>query len=109
MSLRVVVIVCLAVTSAITFVAALRANEVMDFWREEYSRQDRSRAAALAPAPRTLSPAPATIRKAKPIGKPSREDDGREAARTGGRLYCVRACDGYYFPVNASGSDREDA
>lgn len=109
MSVRAFVIACLAATGALIGVAGLRANEVMDFWREEYSRQHRSRAAALAPVPRTLSPASATAVRVKPSDPPKRAGDGKESAGAGGRLYCVRACDGYYFPANASGGEREDA
>lgn len=75
------------------FAVDLRANDALDFWREEYARQNRYRPAE-SPPPDT--PLRFTIR-------PPRQ----QHAVSGGsgspsdQHYCVRTCDGFYFPLSA--------
>jgi hypothetical protein len=72
-------------------------NEALDFWLQEWSRgrpQERA-----APA-RTDPQLKITVRPRRERGgEGSRE---REASRSeGGGAYCVRTCDGFYFPLSA--------
>jgi hypothetical protein len=133
-SFRMVVIFCAATTSAAVCIAALRANEAVDFWRDEWLRQHPSNATQ---APSRQKPANATPVSSQPraaarpksaIREPTvrakltvwpkrREAKNHEAAKPkaervgagGGSVYCVRTCDGYYFPANAGGSSAENS
>ncbi len=119
-------------------VAALRANEVMDFWRDEYQRRSRPSAAPAPSLPRGYETQRSTTRTKLTVwpkrpetstrqdasdrrDASKREDSGkrREASRdessrrrsgraSGGSLYCVRTCDGFYFPATASASTADD-
>jgi hypothetical protein len=77
------------------YASGLLANDALDFWREEYARQNRHRSVE-APPPDT--PMRFTVRP--------RRDPESQAARVGSpndQHYCVRTCDGFYFPLSAPG------
>jgi hypothetical protein len=76
--------------------AAPRANDALDFWRQEYARQS-------GRADRSWSAPPLRF-----IIRPRRERARDEAhsgraGSAGERHYCVRTCDGFYFPLGARG------
>lgn len=126
-SLRVLVVAACGAAAIAGCVATLQANEVVDFWREERTRQSPS---TTAPAPaRHTTAAPATTRGqavAKPTARtkvtvwPKQDvskgrasaklerDDDDSSGRGGGEVYCVRTCDGYFFPANSNGSSAEN-
>ncbi len=59
-----------------------------------------------APAPVIVEPSPASISRASPyLAKPFQPYEKRRLSRSGHyRTYCVRQCDGYYFPIESSAS-----
>jgi hypothetical protein len=70
-------------------------NEALDFWLQEWSRGRPQERARPAPADPQLK---ITVR-------PRRERGGEgsrqhEASRSEGGAYCVRTCDGFYFPLS---------
>lgn len=125
-SLRVFVALCVATASVAVCVAALRANEVMDFWRDEYQRRSRASAAPIPSQPRSYEAQRPTTRtkltvwpkrpetSTRPESIKRREASRDESSRrgrgraSGGSLYCVRTCDGFYFPATASASTADD-
>jgi len=78
-------------------------NEALDFWLQEWSRGRSQERAAPARADRQLK---ITVRPRRDRGgDESRERGGegsrqREASRSEGGAYCVRTCDGFYFPLS---------
>ena len=137
-SLRVFVVLCVATAGVALCVAALRANEVMDFWRDEYQRSGRPSAASAPSPPRGYETQRSSTRtkltvwpkrpkmstrqdlsdrrdgskredSAKRKEASSGESSNRRSRRaSGGNLYCVRTCDGFYFPATASASTADD-
>jgi uncharacterized protein DUF2865 len=73
---------------------ALRANDALDFWRQEWSRQ-RGR----VDQPVERSPFDPGLRLTV---RPKRER-AEHAGYAGERHYCVRTCDGFYFPLSGQG------
>ena len=112
-SFRLISVLCIATASALYLaIAALRANEVMDFWREEWERNNRASTATPAPAQPRAATRPSTAARTKVTVWPKRKQEkreDREADRGGGKLYCVRTCDGFYFPANAGSSSAENS
>jgi len=91
--------------------AALHANDALDFWRQEYARE-RGRADSVQERSdpwqgkredsfrsRPTVPGPTIRFTVRP-----RRDDVPHAGYAGERHYCVRTCDGFYFPLTARGS-----
>jgi hypothetical protein len=100
-------LVCLAA-------AALHANEVIDFWREEWARTHRPSAAPAPQRPRNATSPNNTGRTKVTVWpkrkKASRREDAKaETRHAGDGLYCVRTCDGFYFPANAGSSSVENS
>jgi hypothetical protein len=95
---RLSVLCVAALCAGAALVARLPAQEAIDFMREEWQRQNRTQ--PLSPpvaAPQTQPGLELTIR-------PPPEVAGTQAA---GRAYCVRTCDGYYFPAPAGRASGE--
>jgi hypothetical protein len=78
---------------------ALLANDALDFWRQEYARQRGGAESSWgAPSSRSEPSLRLTVR-------PQREHAKSEhAGHAGTRHYCVRTCDGFYFPLAGRGS-----
>jgi hypothetical protein len=74
---------------------ALLANDALDFWRQEWSRQ-RGRVDQYVDQYVDQSPSDPAL---KLTVRPKREHTGH----AGERHYCVRTCDGFYFPLAARG------
>ncbi|MEA2933655.1 MAG: hypothetical protein QOD74_301 [Variibacter sp.] len=86
------------------------ANDALDFWRQEYERsrgqQQRSyERPQETPRPRLKLTVRPSARDASPDDDAS---DSRRSAGLGGRVMCVRTCDGFYFPLSASGGDERE-
>jgi len=80
---------------------ALRANDALDFWRQEYGRQRGSAEPSWSQPPPTRF-----IVRPRRVREPDRD---REYAGTiGERHYCVRTCDGFYFPLTARGASKAE-
>jgi Protein of unknown function (DUF2865) len=79
---------------------ALRANDALDFWRQEYSRQS-GRSESYRPPERLSEPTWSPPRLRFTV-RPKHDDTGT-ASYAGARHYCVRTCDGFYFPLSARG------
>jgi hypothetical protein len=105
------IVLCVGLIGCAAYVAALQANEAQDFWREEALRRSSTPAQASAPATH-VDPASAVRHQLKVAIRPRRErqassgDDHRAAS---GSRYCVRTCDGYYFPLSSRGAVGQDA
>jgi hypothetical protein len=91
------------------------ANDALDFWRQEYARQEQSRTDP-ANSSQTEPPVSFIIRPKRKEGiqadhagyasERPRRKGGVQAGHAGyasERLYCVRTCDGFYFPLTARG------
>jgi hypothetical protein len=76
---------------------APRANDALDFWRQEYARQSGRADSTWSDPPLRfiIRPRRERAREEVPAGR---------AGHGGERHYCVRTCDGFYFPVSARGS-----
>jgi Protein of unknown function (DUF2865) len=84
---------------------ALRANDALDFWRQEYARQSgRADWSQSGRADQSWSE-PQLRFIIRPRRERARDEahSGR-AGYAGERHYCVRTCDGFYFPLTARGS-----
>jgi Protein of unknown function (DUF2865) len=85
----------------------LWANDALDFWREEYSRQNRSRAVESPPPDIPLRFTVRPPRDHDPRGALGGSSSGFVSGHLSGspygQHYCVRTCDGFYFPLSASG------
>jgi hypothetical protein len=75
---------------------ALRANDALDFWRQEYTRQHGSAEPSWSQPPTRFI--------VRPRRAPEPDRDRAYAGSIGERYYCVRTCDGFYFPLAARGS-----
>jgi hypothetical protein len=107
-----------ALVCAGIYVATLWANEAQDFLRQEAAKS------RPAPMQATVPNAVTSSDRRSPIGtvsprqrlkitiqpkyeKPvAKDDDGR--FRSSGGQYCVRTCDGYYFPLPSRGTPAHD-
>jgi hypothetical protein len=78
---------------------ALRANDALDFWRQEYARErGRSDWSERVRPDSSWSDPPVRF-----TVRPKREN-AEYAGSMGERHYCVRTCDGFYFPISGRGS-----
>lgn len=101
-------------------VATLWANEAQDFWRQEAAKSRPAPMQAIVPhaspgttsSDRRTTTSTASPQRLKITVQPKREnrvaedDDGRP--RSSGGQYCVRVCDGYYFPLPSQGTLARD-
>jgi hypothetical protein len=92
---------------------AAHANDALDFWRQEYSREggrsDQPPGGRAEPWPSERSDSwqggrPDSARPSVRFTVRPRRNDSGEARYAGERHYCVRTCDGFYFPLSARGS-----
>jgi hypothetical protein len=85
----------------------LRANDALDFWRQEYARErGRPDSSERGRSDRSERVRPDTSWSDPPVRftvRPKREDAGYSGSM-GERHYCVRTCDGFYFPLAGRGS-----
>ena len=85
----------------------LRANDALDFWRQEYARErGRSDLSERGGPDWSERVRPDSSWSDPPVRftvRPKREDAGY-AGSMGERHYCVRTCDGFYFPLAARGN-----
>lgn len=97
-------------------VATIWANEVHDFWREEAVRSRPAPIQAIVPhasrgtpAATTSAAPPRQLRiTVQPQGESrSGKDEDGPSSSSGGQ-YCVRTCDGYYFPLPSQGAAARD-
>ncbi len=110
----------LACGSAFTWVGicvtTIWANEVYDFWREEATR---SRPAPMqpivphasqgTPAATTNTSSPRRLKiTVQPKGESRTGKDEDGLSSSSGGQYCVRTCDGYYFPLPSQGAAAGD-
>jgi hypothetical protein len=89
------------------------ANDALDFWRQEYARQEQSRADhannSQSEPPVRFIVRPRRKVQEGPAGYASERPTSKEGVQAGHagyaseRLYCVRTCDGFYFPLTARG------
>jgi len=71
------------------------ANDALDFWRQEWTRQNAQAEVTPTQSPRSPGRLQLTVRPHP--RESSRHDKG--SGHQSDRRYCVRSCDGYYFPL----------
>jgi hypothetical protein len=76
---------------------ALLANDALDFWRQEWSRQN-------GRAERGWAEQSARDPTLRFTVRPKAEAKAERGGSVGERHYCVRTCDGFYFPLAGRGS-----
>jgi hypothetical protein len=74
-------------------------NEAIDFWLQEWSRGRPQERATSAPA----NP------QVKITVRPNRDREGEDSRSEAGGSYCVRTCDGYYFPLSPQKRSHSEA